>query len=158
MKIKIIAVGKLKEKYWTQAVEEYSKRIGGYCDLEIVEVKESKLRGSGQALEERVKSEEGQDIISKINPAAFVVTLEIKGKSFSSEELAEKINALALEGKGEIDFIIGGSLGLSPEVSKEADLKLSFSQMTFPHQMMRVILLEQIYRSFKIIKGETYHK
>ena len=151
-------MGKLKEKYWIEAVKEYSKRLGGYCDLEILEIKESRLHGSGQAQEEKVKEEEGKDILSKVSDSAYVITLEIKGKKLSSEGLAEKINTLALEGKGEIVFIIGGSLGLSQEVSKRANFKLSFSDMTFPHQMMRIILLEQIYRSFKIIKGETYHK
>ncbi len=160
MKIKIIAVGKLKEKYWVEAVQEYSKRLGAYCDLEIVEIKEARLKGDGEALEEQVKAEEGRAILEMLNKkgSPFIITLEIKGKKLSSEALAEKLNALTLEGKSEIIFIIGGSLGISKEVSEASHLKLSFSDMTFPHQMMRVILLEQIYRGFKIIKGETYHK
>ena len=168
MKIKIIVIGKLKEKYWTDASAEYLKRLKPYCDVEIVELKESRLQGTGQALEEQVKVEEGHAILDYLaktyskggsaSSSLYLVTLEIQGKKFSSEQLAEKINALTLEGKSEIVFIIGGSLGLSKEVSDESDFKLSFSPMTFPHQMMRVILLEQIYRSFKIIKGETYHK
>ena len=159
MKIKIIAVGKLKEKYWTDAVQEYMKRLGAYSDPEIIEIKEAKLTGTGVASEEQVKVEEGRSIINALGSSnPFVITLEIKGRKFSSEELADKINALTVEGKSEIVFIIGGSLGLSKEVSDRANLKLSFSDMTFPHQMMRVILLEQIYRSFKIIRGETYHK
>ena len=164
MKITIIAVGNLKEKYWKDAAAEYSKRLSSYCDLEIVEIKEAKLAGggksagSGSAAEEKVKEEEGQAIVSKIPKDAFVVTLEIQGKKYSSEKLAEEIESLALQGKSHIVFIIGGSLGLSKEVSKQANLRLSFSDMTFPHQMMRVILLEQIYRAFKINRNETYHK
>ena len=161
MKIKIIAVGKLKEKYWTEASKEYLKRLGAYCDVEIREIKESRLSGTGPAAEAQVMEEEGRDILAALaskNSSPFIITLEIKGKTFSSEALADKINSLALEGKSEIVFIIGGSLGLSPQVTKVSNLALSFSPMTFPHQMMRVILLEQIYRSFKIIRGETYHK
>ena len=158
MKIKIICIGKLKEKYWTEAEREYMKRLSAYCNAEIIELKESRLNGSGAAMEEQVKIEEGKSILSKIGDNAYVITLEIKGKRFSSEGLAEKIQDLSIQGKGEIDFIIGGSLGLSEEVSRKADLKLSFSDLTFPHQMMRIILLEQIYRSYKIIRGETYHK
>ena len=105
-----------------------------------------------------MKAAEGREILDRISKGDFVITLEIKGRSLSSEQLAEKMEALALEGKSTVDFVIGGSLGLSPEVSRRADMKLSFSAMTFPHQMMRVILLEQIYRSFKIRRGETYHK
>ena len=159
MNIRIIAVGKLKEKYWRDAVAEYSKRLGAYCSLEIIEVKESLLRANpSQADEEAVKAAEGEDILRHIGKSDYVITLEIKGKSLSSEQLAEKIAQLALDGKSTIDFVIGGSLGLSPKVSSRADLKLSFSAMTFPHQMMRVVLLEQIYRAFKINRGETYHK
>ena len=159
MNIRIIAVGKLKEKYWRDAVAEYAKRLGAYCSLQVVEIKESPLRANPSAAdEEAVKTSEGEDILRHITKSDFVITLEIKGKRFSSEQLAEKMADLALEGKSNIAFVIGGSLGLSPEVSRRADLKLSFSDMTFPHQMMRVILLEQIYRSFKINRNETYHK
>ena len=159
MNIRIIAVGKLKEKYWRDAVAEYAKRLGVYCSLQVVEIKESPLRANPSAAdEEAVKTSEGEDILRHITKSDFVITLEIKGKRFSSEQLAEKMADLALEGKSNIAFVIGGSLGLSPEVSRRADLKLSFSDMTFPHQMMRVILLEQIYRSFKINRNETYHK
>lgn len=159
MNITVIAIGKLKEKYWIDAVKEYSKRLGGYCNLNIIELKESPLRANPSAAdEEAVKDAEGADILSRIKPTDFVITLEIKGKGLSSEQLAAKIEDLAINGRSSIVFIIGGSLGLSAEVSKRSDFKLSFSAMTFPHQMMRVILLEQIYRSFKIIRNEAYHK
>ena len=160
MKIKIIAVGKLKEKYWVDAVKEYMKRLGAYSDPEIIEIRESRLTGNSEANQEQVKAEEGKMILDAIHKTSstYVITLEIKGKKVSSEELADKIKTLSVEGKSEIVFVIGGSLGLSKEVSGAADYKLSFSDMTFPHQMMRVILLEQIYRSFKIIRGESYHK
>ena len=159
MNIRIIAVGKLKEKYWRDAVAEYSKRLGAYCSLEIIEIKESPLRANpSPADEEAVKKAEGEEILRHLGKGDYVMTLEIKGKSLSSEQLASKIADLALDGKSSIAFVIGGSLGLSPEVSRRADFKLSFSAMTFPHQMMRVILLEQIYRSFKINRNETYHK
>ena len=159
MNITILAVGKLKEKYWRDAIAEYSKRLKSYCNLQIIEIKESPLRANPSAAdEEAVKIAEGGDILNKIKPSDYVVTLEIKGKGLSSEALAQKIEALAIDGKSSIVFVIGGSLGLSAEVSRRADFKLSFSAMTFPHQMMRVILLEQIYRSFKINRHEAYHK
>ena len=159
MNINIICIGKLKEKYWQEAVREYSKRLGSYCSLQIIELKESLLRANASAAdEEAVKLAEGREILKKIREGDYVISLEIKGKSFSSEHLAEHLEHLAIDGRSTVDFVIGGSLGLSAEVSRRAGLKLSFSAMTFPHQMMRVILLEQIYRSFKIIRHETYHK
>lgn len=159
MNIKIIAIGKLKEKYWQDAVKEYSKRLGAYCNLEILELKESRLSANpSPADEEAVKKAEGEEILAQIKKSDYVITLEVKGKSLSSEQLADKISQLGLEGRSNIAFVIGGSLGLSAQVSARADYKLSFSAMTFPHQMMRVILLEQIYRSFKINRNETYHK
>lgn len=159
MNITVLAVGKLKEKYWQDAVKEYSKRLGKYCRLQITEVKESLLRGNPSAAdEEAVKVAEGREILGKIKSSDYVITLEISGKALSSTELAKQIDDLGITGKSSVVFVIGGSLGLSEEVSKRADFKLSFSAMTFPHQMMRVILLEQIYRSFKIIKNEVYHK
>lgn len=159
MNITVLAVGKLKEKYWQDAVAEYSKRMKSYCNLQITEIKESPLRANPSAADEQaVKDAEGADILSKIKPSDFVITLEIKGKGLSSEQLAQKIETLAVNGKSSIVFVIGGSLGLSEAVSKRSDFKLSFSAMTFPHQMMRVILLEQIYRSFKINRNEAYHK
>lgn len=159
MNLNIIAIGKLKEKYWVDAVKEYSKRLGSYCTLNITELKESPLRANpSPADEEAVKKAEGADILSRIKSSDYVITLEIKGNGLSSEQLASKIDDLGINGKSSIVFVIGGSLGLSAEVSRRADFKLSFSSMTFPHQMMRVILLEQIYRSFKIIRHEAYHK
>lgn len=159
MNISVICIGKLKEKYWTQAVEEYSKRLKSYCSLNIVELKEARLPDkAGFAEELSVKEAEGTEILKKIKETDYVVTLEVNGKSLSSEKLADKIQSLAANGRSSITFVIGGSLGLSEAVSRRADFKLSFSAMTFPHQMMRVILLEQVYRSFKIIRGETYHK
>ena len=159
MNIQIICIGKLKESYWTDAVKEYTKRISRYAAIDVLELKESLLPANASpADEERVKLEEGKEILKAIKPGTYVITLEIKGKQLSSEELAGKVENLGIEGKSNIAFVIGGSLGLSPEVSARSDFKLSFSKMTFPHQMMRVVLLEQVYRSFKIIKHETYHK
>lgn len=149
MKIRILCVGKLKEKYWRDGAAEYVKRLSPYCDLKIEEIKESPSDSS---------EEEGRAILKRIRKEEIVFTLEILGKSLTSEAFAEKINALGMEGKANITFVIGGSEGLSYDVRKRAQMALSFSDMTFPHQMMRVILLEQIYRGFKIIKGETYHK
>ena len=138
---------------------EYSKRLQRFCTLEIVELKEARLPDKASAAdEENVKLEEGRSILKQISDSTYVITLEVLGKAFSSEELAGKIEDLAGMGRSDIAFVIGGSLGLSAEVSQRADFKLSFSRMTFPHQMMRVILLEQIYRSFKINRNETYHK
>jgi len=159
MNIRIIAVGKLKETYWRDAAAEYVKRLGAYCSVEVVEIKESQLRANPSPADEAaVKEAEGEDILRHIAKGEYVITLEIKGKRLSSEQLAERMAGLALDGKSNLAFVIGGSLGLSPAVSRRADFKLSFSDMTFPHQMMRVILLEQIYRSFKINRNETYHK
>lgn len=159
MNIQIICIGKLKEKYWTDAIAEYSKRLSRYCTLEIIELKEARLPDKASpADEENVKLEEGRSILKAIKDGTYVITLEILGKQLTSPELADKIQTLSIEGKSNVAFIIGGSLGLSAEVSKRADYKLSFSKMTFPHQMMRVILLEQVYRGFKIIKNEAYHK
>ncbi len=158
MNIKVIAVGKLKEKYWINAIKEYSKRLNSYCNLEFIEIKETLLKKENQSEEEKVKASEGDDILKKIKGNEYVISLEIKGNMLSSEDLAKKIDMLGIEGKSNITFVIGGSLGLSEEVSKRADFSLSFSEMTFPHQMMRVILLEQVYRAFKINRNETYHK
>ncbi|MEG0829370.1 MAG: 23S rRNA (pseudouridine(1915)-N(3))-methyltransferase RlmH [Anaerovoracaceae bacterium] len=159
MNITILCVGKLKERYWTEAATEYVKRLSGYCQINIDELKEVRLpEKSSKADEEAVKEGEGKRILSRIKNTDYVITLEIQGKNLSSEKLAQEVENLGIEGKSQITFIIGGSLGLSEKVSQRADFKLSFSNMTFTHQMMRVILLEQIYRSFKIIKGESYHK
>ena len=159
MNIEIICVGSLKEKYWKAAVNEYSSRLSGYIKLGITEVREVKLPAkSGNAEERFVKNEEGTMILKKIKDRSYVIALDVQGKSMSSEILAQRINDLGISGRSHITFVIGGSLGLSDQVLKKADLRLSFSAMTFPHQMMRVILLEQIYRVFKINNNETYHK
>lgn len=159
MNITILCIGKLKERYWSEAVVEYEKRLSKYCTLQIEELKESRLPNNATAADEEiVKTEEGKNILARIKKEAYVISLEIAGNQLSSERLSEKLDNLGVMGKSQVVFIIGGSLGLSEEVSKRADFKLSFSRMTFPHQMMRVILLEQIYRSFKISKNEMYHK
>lgn len=159
MKLTLLTVGKIKEPYLRDAVSEYSKRLSKYCRLEIVEVADERTpEKAGPALEEGIRQKEGQRLLRHIRDDMFVITLEIQGNMLTSEELAEKINRLGLGGTSSIAFVIGGSIGLSKEVSQRADYKLSFSKMTFPHQLMRVILLEQIYRSFKIQRGETYHK
>ncbi len=159
MNITILCIGKLKERYWTEAVDEYWKRLSKYCTLTINEMKEEKAPDNPSNAEElAVKEGEGKSILKQIKSDAYVIALDIKGKEITSEALADKIHNLGLIGKSDVVFIIGGSIGLSEEVLSRADFRLSFSKMTFPHQMMRVILLEQIYRSFKIIKNEPYHK
>ena len=159
MKISLIAVGKLKENYLKEGVGEYTKRLTAYCNMEITEVADEAAADKlSPAEEEQVKAREGEKILSKIKENSYVIALHIHGKQLSSEELASKFEELALKGKSHLTFVIGGSLGLSEAVLKRADLKLSFSPMTFPHQLMRLILLEQVYRGFKIIKGEPYHK
>ena len=159
MNITVICIGKLKERYWTAAIDEYSKRLKGYCSLDIIELKEARLPDkAGPAEELAVKEAEGEEILKKIKDNQYVITLEVKGKMLSSEKLAEKMETLAIDGQSNVVFVIGGSLGLSAAVSKRANFKLSFSEMTFPHQMMRVILLEQVYRAFKINRNEAYHK
>ena len=159
MNIDIVCIGKLKEKYLVDACNEYIKRLSAYANINIIELKET-LLSSNPSLkdEENVKIEEGKTILKNIREDSFVITLEVKGKELDSLELSKKIDDLGLNGKSNITFVIGGSLGLSSEVSNRSDYKLSFSKMTFPHQLMRVILLEQVYRSFKIIRNETYHK
>lgn len=159
MKITLITVGKIKEKYLKDAIAEYAKRLSKYCKLEIIEVADEKTpEQAGQALEDMIRAKEGGRILKQISDDAYVITLEIGGSMLSSEQLAAKIESLGIQGKSHITFVIGGSIGLSPEVSKRADYALSFSKMTFPHQLMRVILLEQIYRSYRIIHKEPYHK
>lgn len=159
MNITVICIGKLKEKYWTAAIDEYSKRLKSYCSLDIIELKEARLPDkAGPAEELAVKEAEGEEILKRIKDNQYVITLEVKGKMLSSEKLAEKVESLGIDGHSNVVFVIGGSLGLSAAVSKRANFKLSFSEMTFPHQMMRVILLEQVYRAFKIIRNEAYHK
>ena len=159
MNITVITVGKLKERYFKEAVEEYSTRLSKYCKLEIAEVPDEKApENLSPAQELIIIQKEGQGILKYVKEDTYVIALAIQGKQLSSVGLAEFINNLGIKGKSNIAFIIGGSLGLSDEVLKRADYKLSFSPMTFPHQMMRVILLEQVYRGFRINKGEPYHK
>ncbi|WP_053955047.1 23S rRNA (pseudouridine(1915)-N(3))-methyltransferase RlmH [Inediibacterium massiliense] len=159
MNITIIGVGKVKEKYFTGAIDEYKKRLSRYCKINIIEVSDEKAPENLSDKEmENIKDIEGEKILKNIKDGMYVISLDIKGKMLSSEELAEKINGLGVSGNSHITFIIGGSLGLSKEVLKRSDYRLSFSPMTFPHQLMRVILLEQVYRGFRIIKGEPYHK
>ncbi len=159
MKITVICVGKLKEKYWKEAIEEYSKRLSKYCKLEMIELPDEKAPETmTRAEEKQVMQKEGQRILKAIKENALVIALAIEGKMLSSEQLAAQIEKDGVNGVSHIIFVIGGSLGLSEEVLQRADRALSFSAMTFPHQMMRVILLEQIYRAMKIIKKEPYHK
>lgn len=159
MQIQIVCVGKLKEKYWVGAIEEYSKRLGGYARLEIRELPDEKTPDSmSPAEEEQVRVREGERILAALKPDALVVALAIDGETWTSEQLASVMDKQAVYGGGSISFVIGGSLGLSPAVLSRADKKLSFGRMTYPHQLMRVILLEQVYRGFKINRGEPYHK
>ena len=159
MKITVITVGKIKEKYFTDAIAEYSKRLSRYCKLDIVQVADEKTPdGASEALETQIKEKEGERILSNIKDGSFVIALAIEGQMLDSEELAEKIEKWGVSGVSQLVFVIGGSLGLSKAVLSRADYKLSFSRMTFPHQLMRVILLEQIYRGYRIIQNEPYHK
>ena len=159
MKITLITVGKIKEKYLKDAISEYRKRLSRYCKLEIIEVADEKTPDNArQIVEDGIRDKEGERILKYVKEDAFVVTLEIKGKLLTSEELADKIETLGIQGTSHIIFIIGGSIGLGNEVLKRSNYALSFSKMTFPHQLMRVILLEQIYRSYRIINHEPYHK
>lgn len=159
MKITVITVGKIKEKYLKDAIAEYSKRLSKYCKLEIIEVADEKTPdNASEVVEDAIRAKEAERILKYVKEDAYVVTLEIGGKMLSSEELAEKIEKLGVQGTSHIIFIIGGSIGLGKAVLEKSDYALSFSKMTFPHQLMRVILLEQVYRSYRIISGEPYHK
>ena len=159
MKITIITVGKLKEKYLKDAIAEYTKRLSKSCKLEIIEVADEKTPDQASVLVENgIRRKEGERILKHIKEGAYVITLEINGKLLSSEEFSEKIEQLGIQGKSHIIFVIGGSIGLSEEVLEKSDYALSFSKLTFPHQLMRVILLEQIYRAYRIIEGAPYHK
>ena len=159
MRITIVCVGKLKEKFYRDAVEEYAKRLGKYCKLEILEVADEKTpEGASPVEEEKILQKEAARILERLREDAFVCTLEIAGKKLSSEGLADWMKSLAVGGISHISFVIGGSLGLHSSVRSRADFSLSFSDMTFPHQLMRVILCEQVYRAFRIINGEPYHK
>ena len=159
MKITIITVGKIKEKYLKDAIAEYSKRLTKYCKLDIVEVADEKTPdNASEVVEEAIRDKEAERIMKHIKEDMYVVTLEIGGKMLTSEELSTKIERLGIQGKSDVAFVIGGSIGLGKEVLKRSNYALSFSKMTFPHQLMRVILLEQIYRAYRIMKGEPYHK
>ena len=159
MKVMVVCVGKLKEKYWRDAIAEYSKRLSRYMKLEIIELADEKApENMSDAQAAEVKEREGQRILKNVKDDAFAVALAVEGKMLSSEELAEFMAKKSVGGVSHIVFIIGGSLGLYPAVMRRADYALSFSRMTFPHQMMRVVLLEQIYRSERIQRNEPYHK
>lgn len=158
MNINIISVGKIKEKYFTAAIDEYSKRLSRFVKLSITEVADEKIPDNASEKEmELIKEKEGAKILAKLPQNSFVVTLCIEGKELSSEELAKKISDISMTSSN-ITFIIGGSLGLADTVKEKSALRLSFGRMTLPHQLMRVVLLEQIYRAFKINNNESYHK
>lgn len=159
MNILIITVGKLKEKYLKQGIDEYLKRLSSYAKVEVIEVPDEKAPEELSETEMvQVKDKEGERILAKIHPDTYVIALAIEGKLKSSEELADTLDKLATYGKSKIAFVIGGSLGLSQQVLNRSDEKLSFSKMTFPHQLMRLILVEQVYRAYRINRGEPYHK
>ena len=159
MKITVVCVGKIKEKFFTMAIDEYRKRLGRYCKLEIIEVADEKTPdNASENMEDKIKETEDERILKNIREDSYVITLEINGKMKDSVELSGDMQKLFVNGVSNIVFVIGGSLGLHKSVSVRADEKLSFSKMTFPHQLMRVILLEQIYRAFRIMNGEPYHK
>ena len=159
MKITLITVGKIKERYLRDAIAEYTKRLSKYCKLEMIEVEDEKTpHHASEAVDKAIQDKEGERILKQIREDAYVVALAIKGSRLTSEQMAKKIEQLGVQGVSHIVFLIGGSLGLSKEVLKRANYELSFSDMTFPHQLMKVILLEQIYRCYRIIQGEPYHK
>ena len=159
MKITVLCVGKIKEKFFADAIKEYSKRLSRYCKLEIVEVADEKTPdGASDLVVSQIKDKEAERMEKYLPDSAYVIALAIEGKKLTSEKLAEKIDTLGITGTSHLVFLIGGSLGMIDRLLKRADYLLSFSDMTFPHQLMRVILLEQIYRSYRIIHGEPYHK
>ena len=159
MRITIIAVGKVKEKFYRDAIAEFEKRLSKYCKLDIIEVADEKTPdNASEAQELIIKSKEGDRILSAVKDDMYVIALAIEGKMLDSVEFSQKIEKLGIDSVSHIMFVIGGSLGLDERVLKRADYKLSFSHMTFPHQLMRVVLLEQIYRGYRIMKGEPYHK
>lgn len=159
MKISIVCVGKIKEKFYRDAMEEYLKRLSRYCRTEILEVADEKTpENASPAEEEQIKRREGERLLSKLKDDAYVITLEITGSKVDSPAFSNLLEQIGISGKSHIQFVIGGSLGLHEIVSAKADKKLSFSDMTFPHQLMRIILCEQIYRGYRIMYGEPYHK
>jgi len=159
MKIKVLCVGKIKEKYFTDAIKEYSKRLSAYTHLEIIEVADEKTPDkASEGLNKQIREKEGERLLSRIKANDFVILLDLKGTMLSSEELSDKIQKYMVDGKSDLTLVIGGSLGVSEAIRNRANERWCFSKMTFPHQLMRVILLEQIYRGFKIMHHEPYHK
>lgn len=159
MNITLYTVGKIKESFYRQAIDEYSKRLGRYCRLQIVEVPDEKTPDRASEAEEmKIRQKEGERLLKRIKEGSFLIALAIEGEKMDSIAFSDKLQQITLHGNSDIGFVIGGSLGLSQEVLKRADWKLSFSDMTFPHQLMRVILLEQIYRAYRILSNEPYHK
>ena len=158
MKISIVAAGKLKEKYLTEGIKEFLKRLTPFANVNIIEINEEKMKDNpSEAEKQQVLAQEGQRLLKQVPEGSYLIVLDVYGKNLSSEELAAQIDSLALNGKSHITFLIGGAFGLSQEVRQAADLLLSFSNMTFTHQMVRLLLVGQIYRSFKINRGEKYH-
>ncbi len=159
MRITILTVGKIKEPYLRDAVKEYTGRLGKYCRLQILEAADEKTPDPlGKAAAERIRKKEGERLLKFLPKEAYIITLEISGKQLASEEFSQKIQNLAVQGVSHLVFVIGGSLGLGQNILEKSDFSLSFSKMTYPHQLMRMILLEQIYRSYRIANGEPYHK
>lgn len=159
MKITILSVGKIKEKYLKDAIGEYSKRLSAYCTLQLIEVPDEKAPENLSDKDmELIKEKEGRRLLEKLKDSQHLIVLDIKGKQHTSEAFSKQIETLQIQGKSDLAFIIGGSLGLSKEVLDRANDKLSFSKMTFPHQLMKVILLEQVYRAYRIMRNEPYHK
>ncbi len=159
LNVNIICIGKIKEKYWTQAIEEYAKRLSAFCKFRIIELDEEKIKNNPSASDiDKTLTAEGKRILSKISKSSYTIGMCIEGKIISSEELSKKTDDIALNGYSTINFIIGGSWGLSDEVKNACQFKLSMSKMTFPHQMARVVLCEQIYRAFEISTNGKYHK
>ena len=159
MKLTVIAVGKLKEKYLKEGINEYSKRLSRFCELEIIEVNDEQAPDSLSSMqEEQAKKKEAERVIKRLKLGTVLIILDVRGVKVSSPDLANKLNSYFISGKSHITFVIGGSLGIDKELLGMADLRLSLSDMTFPHQLTRLILLEQVFRAFKIINGETYHK
>lgn len=159
MKVKIICVGKLKEKYLVDGIHEYLKRISGYADVEVIEVADERIPEKASLAEEiMIKAKEGRRLLDKVKQDDYMVLLDVNGKEMDSVDFSKHIEKCMIDGKSTIDFVIGGSLGHGEEIIDRANMRLSFSPMTFPHQLMRLILVEQIYRAFKIMRNETYHK
>ena len=159
MKISIIAVGKLRERYLKEGILEYGKRLSRFCDLEIVEVEDEQTpENLSPSLEQQVKKKEAERVLKRLKDGSKLIALDVKGKKLDSEEFADRLNSFFVSGHSHITFVIGGSLGMDTEILNKSDFRLSLSDMTFPHQLTRLILLEQVFRAFKIINNETYHK